>query len=117
MIWRSCRSSTTQSSFGRSTAVRFPVSASLMNMDLFHTQRPTYFSFIRMVRTVETAQPRRVGPRRVTLAGKATPSSLRPSVIAFMLNPAAYSRKIRRTISASGWKMTQSAPSAPGSVR
>lgn len=114
---RSGRSSTIQSSFGRATAVRFPVSESLLNIILFQTHRPTYFSFIRMVWMVETAQPRRMGPRRVTFAGKGTPSAFSRTAMAFMLGPSAYMERIRRTTSASGSHTTHPMPSWLGEVR
>ena len=49
---------------------------SLMNRRLFQTQLSAYFSFRRMTRTDETADPRRWGPRWVAWAGKWTPSAV-----------------------------------------
>src|SRR4029450_3265092 len=55
---------------GRRTGRRRPESGSLRKRVLFHTQTPAYFSLRRITRTVETAHPRRAGPRLAALAGK-----------------------------------------------
>src|SRR5919106_2360610 len=70
MMARSGRSSTSQSSFGRATGARLPVSGSFTNIVLFQTQRPSYFAFARMVWMVENGPAEPLGPPARRLGGE-----------------------------------------------
>ncbi|HVX97422.1 MAG TPA: hypothetical protein VHK47_21090 [Polyangia bacterium] len=74
---------------------------------MFHTQTPTYCSFLSIEKIVVWPQPRAILFPLPLSCGARTPSSFRRDAIAFSDVPATYISKMRRTMAASGAQITR----------